>query len=73
MTTTELLSIPPSELQSLSDAELTARLAPLFPQARAAYIGPKTSTVQVGSRPTSKKDFQKTLDTLANVLAKYQK
>lgn len=57
MTIEQLLDIPPSKLSSLTDAELTELLTPLFPAARAAYIGPRTSTVMVGDRKVQKRQF----------------
>lgn len=72
MTTQELLSISPDELEKLTDAELSLRLSPLFPQVRAAYIGARTSTVQVGNKKQSKASFEKNLTNLASVLAKLQ-
>lgn len=58
MTVHDLLSIPPSELALLSDTELADRLAPLIPQARAAYIGPRTGTIMVGDRRVQRRAYQ---------------
>lgn len=57
MTIEQLLDIPPAQLASLTDAELTQLLTPLFPAARAAYIGPRTSTIMVGDRKVQKRQF----------------
>lgn len=57
MTIEQLLDIPPAKLAALTDAELTELLIPLFPQARAAYIGPRTSTIMVGDRKVQKRQF----------------
>lgn len=57
MTIEQLLDIPPSKLSTLTDAELTTLLTPLFPAARAAYIGPRTSTIMVGDRKVQKRQF----------------
>lgn len=47
MTITELLSIPPAELAKLSDEELTVKLAPLIPLARAPYANKKSAKVSI--------------------------
>lgn len=63
----DLLSIPPADLAKLSDQELADRLAPLIPQARAAYIGPRTGTIMVGDRRVQKRAYQnkeKLIETL---------
>lgn len=57
MTIEQLLDIPPSKLATLTDAELTELLTPLFPAARAAYIGPRTSTIMVGDRKVQRRQF----------------
>lgn len=57
MTIEQLLDIPPAKLSALTDAELTDLLTPLFPAARAAYIGPRTSTIMVGDRKVQKRQF----------------
>lgn len=57
MTIEQLLDIPPAKLSTLTDAELTELLTPLFPAARAAYIGPRTSTIMVGDRKVQKRQF----------------
>lgn len=52
---------------SLSDDELAAMLTPLFPAARAPYIGPRTGTIMVGDRKVQKKAYQskeKLIETL---------
>ena len=67
MTIEQLLDIPPSKLAALTDAELTELLTPLFPQARAAYIGPRTNTIMVGDRKVQKRHFmqkQQMVETL---------
>lgn len=67
MTVEQLLDIPPSQLASLSDAELTTLITPLFPLARAPYIGPRTNTIMVGDRKVQKRFFQnkeKMIETL---------
>ena len=43
MTAEELLDIPVTKLAAMSDAELAALLSPLFPAARAPYVGKKQS------------------------------
>ena len=57
MTIEQLLDIPPAKLAALTDAELTELLTPLFPQARAAYIGPRTATIMVGDRKVQKRQY----------------
>lgn len=57
MTIEQLLDIPPAQLASLTDAELTQLLTPLFPAARAAYIGPRTSTIMIGDRKVQRRQF----------------
>lgn len=69
MTTEELSQISPAELKSLTDEELTARLAPLIPLARSAYIGPKTATVSVGEKKLSKAEFYKRQRILDSMMA----
>lgn len=67
MTIEQLLDIPPDKLASLTDAELIDLLTPLFPQARAAYIGPRTNTIMVGDRKVQKRHFmqkQQMVETL---------
>jgi len=69
MTVTDLLAIPPADLARLTDAELTAKLSPLFPLARSAYIGPKTATVMVGSTAVSKREYAKKRALIDSLLA----
>lgn len=67
MTVEQLLDTPPSQLSSLTDAELTTLITPLFPLARAPYIGPRTNTIMVGDRKVQKRFFQnkeKMIETL---------
>lgn len=67
MNVNDLLSIPPSDLALLSDAELAEKLAPLIPQARAPYIGPRTGTIMVGDRKVQRRAYQnkeKLIETL---------
>jgi len=67
MTVEQLLDTPPAQLASLTDAELTTLITPLFPLARAPYIGPRTNTIMVGDRKVQKRFFQnkeKMIETL---------
>jgi len=57
MTIEQLLDTPPATLAALTDEQLTQLLTPLFPAARAAYIGPRTSTIMVGDRKVQKRQF----------------
>jgi hypothetical protein len=41
MTAEQLLDVPVTQLEAMSDAELAAFLSPMFPQARAPYVGKK--------------------------------
>jgi len=66
----DLLSIPPSELAQLSDEQLADKLSPLFPLARAAYVGPRTGTVMVGDRKVQKRSFQNKEKMLVALLAR---
>lgn len=58
MTVEQLLDTPPSQLAALTDTQLTELLTPLFPLARAPYIGPRTATIMVGDRKVQKRAFQ---------------
>ena len=68
----DLLSIPPSDLAKLTDAELATKLELLIPASRAAYIGPKTATVLVGSVRVSKSAYAKKMAMMDSVLASLQ-
>lgn len=57
MTIEQLLDTAPSTLAALSGEDLTALITPLFPAARAAYIGPRTNTIMVGDRKVQRRQF----------------
>ena len=69
MTVDQLLQIPSAELAQLTDDQLAEKLTPLFPQSRAAYVGPRTQTVMVGDKKVSKNDFAKRMRILDAALA----
>lgn len=67
MTIEQLLDIPPAKLAAMTDEQLTQLLTPLFPAARAAYIGPRTNTIMVGDRKVQKRQYmqkQQMVETL---------
>ena len=68
----DLLLIPPADLAKLTDSELAAKLEPLIPQSRAAYVGPRTATVQVGAVRVSKSAYAKKMAMMDAVLASIQ-
>lgn len=51
MTQLELLALKPDEVAAMSQDELTRRLEPLFPAARAEYKGTRESTLTTSALP----------------------
>ena len=68
----DLLLISPADLAKLTDAQLESKLELLIPSSRAAYIGPKTATVLVGSVRVSKSAYAKKMAMMDSVLASLQ-
>lgn len=70
MTIEQLLDIPPQQILDMPEAELQALLAPLIPQARAPYAGPKAETYVIKStgQVKSRKHLDRQLAQLNAIL-----